>query len=108
MPGKLFSQIDPVQRLVFRGDTAIRLTKKELDILQCLAEHGDAPVSPAVILTRVWGPQFVHYVQALRVHVGNLRNKIEDDSSGIRIEGLRGVGYRLVYGDPLNRKQTTA
>jgi DNA-binding response OmpR family regulator len=92
-------KIDFIQRSVFRRGTEILLTKKEFDILQCLAEHLGAPVSPEVILTGVWGAQFVHYVQTLRVHVGNLRKKIEADSSGIRIEGIRGVGYRLILGD---------
>lgn len=88
--------IDFIQRSVFRRGTEIRLTKKELDILECLAERLGVPLSPETILARVWGPQFVHYVQALRVHVGNLRKKIEDDSSGIRIDGIRSVGYRLM------------
>lgn len=92
-------KVDFIQRSVFRRGTKVQLTKKEFDILQCLAEHLGAPVSPEVLLTRAWGPQFVHYVQALRVHVGNLRKKIEADSSGVRIEGIRGVGYRLVPGD---------
>ena len=92
-------KVDFIQRSVFRRGTKVQLTKKEFDILRCLAEHLGAPVSPEVLLTKAWGPQFVHYVQALRVHVGNLRKKIEADSSGIRIEGIRGVGYRLVPGD---------
>lgn len=88
-------KIDFVQRTVFRGEREIRLTKKEFSILQSLVEYQGAPLSPEVILSRVWGPQFVHYVQTLRVHVGNLRQKLQEDCPGIRIEALRGVGYRL-------------
>jgi len=90
-------QIDLAQRRVFQRDTEIRLTNKEFRILQCLAECPGVPVSPKTLLTRVWGPQFVHYTQTLRVHIGNLRQKIESDgSSGVLIEGVRGVGYRLI------------
>jgi DNA-binding response OmpR family regulator len=89
--------IDFINRRVFRQGTELRLTKKEFDILQCLAERPGLPVSSEALLTRVWGPQFVHYVQTLRVHLGNLRQKIDgDSSSGIRIEAVRGVGYRLI------------
>jgi DNA-binding response OmpR family regulator len=101
-------KIDFMRRSVFRRGTEIRLTKKELDILECLAERIGVPMSPEAILTRVWGPQFVHYVQALRVHVGNLRKKIEDDSSGTRIEGVRGVGYRLTAGSSDEREAPAA
>jgi DNA-binding response OmpR family regulator len=90
--------IDSIHRRVLRRGTEIQLTKKEFDILECLAEHPGVPVSSETLLTRVWGPQFVHYIQTLRVHLGNLRQKIEggDSSSGIRIEAVRGVGYRLI------------
>jgi len=90
-------QIDFNQRRVFDKETEIRLTNKEFRILQCLAERPGVPVSPETLLTRVWGPQFVHYTQTLRVHIGNLRQKIESTcSSGVMIEGVRGVGYRLM------------
>jgi len=90
-------RIDSVHRQVFRRGTEIQLTKKEFDVLECLAEHPGVPVSSEALLTRVWGPQFVHYIQTLRVHLGHLRQKIEGHSfSGIRIEAVRGVGYRLV------------
>jgi DNA-binding response OmpR family regulator len=93
-------RIDFARRSVTRRGTEILLTKKEFDILQCLAETPGMPVSPQVLLTRVWGPLFVHYIQTLRVHVGNLRRKIEDQGSGVVIEGIRSVGYRLVVSSP--------
>jgi len=87
--------LDLAKRRVFLGQTEIALTKKEFDILQCLARRPGMPLSPETILTEVWGPQFGHYTQALRVHVGHLRKKMTP-SSGIAIEGVRGVGYRLI------------
>jgi DNA-binding response OmpR family regulator len=90
-------RIDLVRHRVFLRDTEIQLTKKEFGVLRCLAERAGEPVSPEAILERVWGPQFAHYLQTLRVHVGHLRQKLEaNSSSGLRIEGVRGVGYRLV------------
>ena len=99
-------RIDFMQRSVWRRGTTIWRTKKEIDILQCLAEHSGAPVSPEVILNQSVGSAIC--TLRPRVHVGNLRNKIEDDSSGIRIEGLRGVGYRLVHGNSLGSDRHNA
>jgi DNA-binding response OmpR family regulator len=92
-------RIDDVRRHVFLGETEVRLTKKEFEILLYLAAHVGETVSPEAILSRVWGPQFSHYVQTLRVHIGNLRQKIENPSLGPMIKGVRGVGYRLVEAD---------
>lgn len=89
--------IDFMQHRVFGNQSAeIQLTKKEFGILQCLADHPGVPVSSEELLTKVWGSQFVHSVQALRVHLGKLRQKIEGDCSLVRIEAMRGVGYRLI------------
>lgn len=90
-------RIDGVRHRVFRGDYEIKLTRKEFRILQCLTEQPGVPVSPEALLAKAWGPQFVHYIQALRVHVGHLRQKITGQpSAGVRIETIRGVGYCLV------------
>ena len=90
-------RIDRARHRVFRGETEIKLTKKEFSILQCLGEHVNVPISPEALLSKAWGPQFVHYIQALRVHIGHLRQKIEGNpSAGVLIETVRGVGYRLL------------
>jgi DNA-binding response OmpR family regulator len=90
-------KVDPVLHRVFVGDRELQLTKKEFGILRCLSEQPGMPVSPEAILSRVWGPQFVHYIQTFRVHLGNLRKKIEcTPHSGVLIERVHGVGYRLV------------
>lgn len=91
-------RIDRVRHRLFRGsDTEIDLTRKEFRILECLGEHVGVPLSPETLLTKAWGPQFVHYVKALRVHIGHLRQKIERvPNTGVLIETVRGVGYRLV------------
>lgn len=88
-------RLHSTERRVWIGQTEIPLTKKEFDILQCLAQRPGVPLSPEELLTKVWGPQFSHYIQTLRVHMGHLRKKISP-SSGVLIEGVRGVGYRLI------------
>ena len=88
-------EIDVARRRVLRGGMEIRLTRKEFDLLYCLAGQPGVAIPSEQLLSKAWGPQFVHYVQALRVHLGNLRQKVES-GSGIRIEAVRGVGYRLL------------
>jgi len=89
-------EIDPSKHRAFQRGAEILLTPKEFDILQCLAERPGELVSPEAMLSRIWGPQFIHYTQTLRVHIGHLRQKLENDSpSSIRIEVVRAVGYRL-------------
>lgn len=77
------------------GNRAVHLTNKEFRILEMLAKSVGSPCSPESILSEVWGPEFVHYIQALRVHIKNLRKKLGSDS-GVVLEAVHGVGYRLV------------
>jgi two-component system KDP operon response regulator KdpE len=88
--------IDLARRLVTRGDEAIHLTPKEYDLLAHMARHAGLVVTHRQLLIAVWGPAHVEDVQYLRVFVGQLRNKVEQDASNptlIRTEP--GVGYRF-------------
>ena len=64
-----------------------------------LARHAGRVVTHRQLLAEVWGPQVarqepVHY---LRVYVGHLREKIEEDpSQPRRLITEPGIGYRLV------------
>src|SRR5581483_11369571 len=67
---------------VLKAGEPLSLTKKEFQILACLAEKPGSVLSPEEILTEAWGAQFVHYIQTLRVHMGNLRKKLGRSPSG--------------------------
>ncbi|HEY1755111.1 MAG TPA: response regulator transcription factor [Bryobacteraceae bacterium] len=88
--------IDMARHRIVLDGREVQVTKKEFGILQFLAERAGTPIEPEAILERVWGAQFAHYIQTLRVHIGNLRHKIETPASGVAIEAVRGIGYRLV------------
>ncbi len=88
-------KIDLAQHRVFLHEKEIALTRKEFGILACLADRAGHLVTPSFLLLTVWGPRSEHYIQTLRVHIGNLRKRIAL-YSGIRIEAVRGAGYRLV------------
>lgn len=90
--------IDLTRREVRRGEEEIRLTRKEFDLLQEFVIHADRVLTYSHLLNAVWGPGYddPHLVQ---VHVGNLRRKLQQGSSGRRlILPLSGIGYRLRTG----------
>lgn len=77
--------------------TILDLRKKEFDLLRLLAERTPQVVPRTVIAERVWGTEFVSD-NAIDVTVSGLRDQMNagmDDPSDVRIETVRGVGYRL-------------
>ena len=57
-----------------------------------------------MILEQVWGPEWVEDAQTLRVHVSNLRKKIEPHPGGPRyIITEPGVGFRFAAAEPDGR-----
>ena len=69
--------VDVARRHVTLGERRIALTPTEFDILAFLARNADLVVTQKMILEQVWGPEWVEDAQTLRVHVSNLRKKIE-------------------------------
>jgi two-component system, OmpR family, KDP operon response regulator KdpE len=71
--------LDPVRRRVERGGVEVHLTPREFDALQYLMEHPGRPISHARLLTILRGPGAGEDREYLRVLIGQLRKKIEDD-----------------------------
>lgn len=89
-------EIDLVNRRVSRDGAHVKLSPKEYDLLACLAGGNGRVLTHRQILTAVWGPAHEQDVQYLRVFVGQLRQKLEDDPGAPKlIETEPGVGYRL-------------
>ena len=73
----------------------VAVTRTEFRLLCELAEHAGRVLSRAQLLSRVWGYD-VGDERLVDVHVGRLRNKIEDDSGAPRhLVTVRGLGYKL-------------
>jgi len=79
----------------------VKLTPTEFEILYCLLQHFNKPVTLATLLEEVWGYSSDDDVRMLRVHVGGLRNKIEPDSKNPKyLHTVTNVGYKLTpFGD---------
>ncbi len=74
----------------------IKLTPTEFEILYCLLQHFNNAVTLAVLLNEVWGYNSDDDVRMLRVHVGGLRQKIEENPKiPDYLQTVTNVGYKL-------------
>jgi two-component system KDP operon response regulator KdpE len=92
-------RLEPAKRMVTKRGTAVKLTRKEFDILYCLMSRAGRVVTYAKLLTAVWGAESREEVEYLRTFVRQLRKKIEDDPSNpLYLLTDVYVGYR--FADP--------
>ncbi len=92
--------IDIESRMVKVRGSEIRLTPKEFDLLIYLAKHPRKVITHRALLAAIWGPNSTEQPEYLRVFVGQLRKKIEPDSSNPRYLFTEPwVGYRFEAGD---------
>jgi two-component system KDP operon response regulator KdpE len=89
--------VDLVHRRVTVGDTDVRLSPKEYDILQQMVIHAGKVLTHRHLIHEVWRGADNIDVQALRVFIRQLRQKIEANPEQPRhIVTEPGVGYRLL------------
>jgi two-component system KDP operon response regulator KdpE len=85
------------KRIVTRNGAPAKLTPKEFDLLAFLARHAGRPLTHREILKAVWGPAHQNDSQYLRVFIGQLRAKIEENAATPKIIVTEpGVGYRFL------------
>ena len=90
-------RVDLARREVHVGDRAVRLTRKEFDLLAVLARHAGRIVTHPQLLRAVWGRAHEGDIHYLRVFIGQIRLKLDDDPAHPRfILNEPGVGYRLL------------
>lgn len=95
-------EVDYARRLAFKAGQELKLTPLEYDILRFLTQNADRVLTHRQVLAAVWGPEDVEETQYLRVHIGHLRQKIEDNPARPRfIVTEPGVGYRFRTSDSL-------
>lgn len=94
-------QINFVRRAVTIGEVEIHLTPKEYDLLHYMVSNADKVLTSRHLLGKFWGNDLVDDNHTLRVHIANLRRKIEKDPENPRfiITEVR-VGYRFKTSAP--------
>ncbi len=89
--------LDQGRRLVTVGGAKVALTPNEYALLTCLLIRNESVVTHRELLGEVWGKDFIADTQLLRVHISNLRKKLESfNPMTATIENEPGIGYRLI------------
>jgi len=89
-------RIDLARREVKVADRRVHLTPIEYKLLVLLAQNAGRVLTHRQIIREVWGAAYAGQTHYVRVHMAELRKKIEDDPARPRLLVTEpGVGYRL-------------
>jgi two-component system KDP operon response regulator KdpE len=89
-------EIDVVARLVKRNNEILKLTSTEYNLLLLFAQNSGRVLTQQYILKNIWGVGSQTEAQYLRVFVGTLRKKIEQNpSKPVHIITESRIGYRF-------------
>jgi len=92
-------EIDLAARIVRKAGVEVHLTPIEYRLLGVLLANAGRVLTHRHLLREVWGPAHVEQNHYLRVFMGNLRHKLEDDPAQPKMLVTEtGVGYRLIAG----------
>ena len=89
-------EVDFTRRAVTKGGAPAHLTMKEYALLRLLLQHRGKVVTHRQLLRDVWGPGHEEDTHYLRVHMANLRRKLESQSGRPAfLKTESGIGYRF-------------
>ena len=89
--------VDLQERVVMKGGQRIHVTPTELRLLAVLLQNADRVVTNRQLLREVWGPSHAEHGHYVRIYMGHLRQKLEDDpAQPVHLLTETAVGYRLV------------
>jgi two-component system, OmpR family, KDP operon response regulator KdpE len=89
-------KLDLDRREVFVDGKEVHLTPIEYKLLALLAKHAGKVLTHRQILKDVWGPNQSEHTHYVRVHMAELRKKIEANAARpVYLATEPGVGYRL-------------
>ena len=90
-------EVDRIRRLVRKAGAEVHLTPLEYRLLGVLVANPGRVLTQRQLLGEVWGPTHVDSSHYLRIYMGHLRRKLEDDPAQPRhLLTETAVGYRLV------------
>jgi two-component system OmpR family response regulator len=88
-------RLDPASREAWRGDTVIRLSVREFDLLETFMRRAGQALTREQLLEHAWDPSYDNRSNIVDVYVRYLREKIDRPFGEQSIETVWGVGYRL-------------
>ena len=89
-------EILPRSWKVYKAGQELRLPNREFTLLKYLAENPNIVFSKEQLFEAIWGYDYLGDSATVTVHIGRIREKIEDDPAHPKlIETVWGAGYRL-------------
>ena len=89
-------QLLPRSWKVYKGERELKMPNREFALLKFLAENPNIVFSKEQLFETIWGYDYVGDSATVTVHIGRIREKIEDNPSHPKIiETVWGAGYRL-------------
>ena len=87
--------LDLSTSMLICGESSVRLSAKEFDMMRFLLQSKDKNLSKEVLLARVWGYDSNAVENHVEVYIGFLRKKLQSIGSNVRIASIRRLGYHL-------------
>ncbi len=98
--------LDTARRTAHAENDDLGLRDKEFRLLELLLRHADEIVSRTRIAERVWGSAFEVTDNAIDITASGLRQRLaEAEPTGVCLETVRGVGYRLVEDERIENER---
>ena len=89
--------VDLAARVIHRGEEEVHLTPIEFRLLAVLLNNAGKVLTQRQLLNQVWGPNAVEHSHYLRIYMGHLRQKLEQDPARPRhFITETGIGYRFM------------
>ncbi len=88
-------KLDPSAQRVWRGRTEIKLSPKEIALLELFLRRPGEVISRYELLDHCWDMSYDNRSNVVTVHIRHLREKIDRPFGRSAIETVRGAGYRL-------------
>ena len=88
-------QFDTQRQTLTRGETQVRLTTKECELLTMLCMHAGDILQREVALKSIWVEDNYFNARSMDVYITKLRKLLKDDDR-IQINNVHGKGYRLI------------
>ncbi|MEI6409566.1 MAG: response regulator transcription factor [Bacteroidota bacterium] len=85
--------IDKQKVLVFRGEQAIELPRKEFEMLWLLASKPGRVFTREEIFDKIWGSDVIVGNRTIDVHIRKLRERLGDEY----IKTMKGIGYKFDF-----------
>lgn len=96
--------VDQRGRKAYWKGAPLDMRPKEYELLELLLRRANEAITRTMIAESVWGSTFVSD-DTINTTISSVRQKLREvnsEAAGIKIETLRGIGYRLTTGEPLS------